>query len=185
MKINKSNFGWIFACCVLFVLLGLSLYLGVTGWFINTDISYTTDLELGKTLQIDVKKDMANAASINIDGSFLEGQSLPQIVSIKGLQDDGNMYIRAKVFVYTSSNETKKIDITETSNWQYNEDDSYYYFNDVLAPNDKVSLCSNIIINEGTNLNTGKKYIVTFVIEAIDESHDIIALWGKNPVENI
>lgn len=185
MKINKSNFGWIFACCTLTLLLGISIYLGVTGWFINTDMTYTTDLELGKTIQIDVDKNMSNAASLNLDGSFLEGQSLPQTISIKGLQDEGGLYLRAKVFVYTSDNETKKIDIVQTVNWQYDEVDGYYYFTDLLSPNDKVALCSHLLITEGTNLNTGKKYIVTFVVEAIDEGVNVVSVWGKNPLENI
>ena len=146
MKVDKSNFGWIFACCGLFLLLCISLFLGISGWFINTDMTYTTDLELGKTVQIDINKNEANGLSLSLEGSYLEGQSLPQIISIKGVQDDEKLYLRAKIFIYTSENETKNLDIVQTANWTYNEVDNYFYLNDLLSPNDKISLCSHIIL---------------------------------------
>lgn len=49
----------------------------------KNDFSYTTDLELGKTVSIDVKKNQANAISLSFDGSYLSGERLPQILSIK------------------------------------------------------------------------------------------------------
>lgn len=183
MKIDKSNFGWIFACCGLVVLLAISIYLGLSGWYINTDISYTTDLELGKTVQIDIDKNQSNAIALSLDGSFLEGQKLPQIISIKSVQDEKELYLRAKIFVYTSENETKKLEVENTANWLKNDD--YYYLTSLISPNDKVSLCSHLILPEDLNLQTGKKYIVTFIIESLDSDKDIIAFWGTNPIQNV
>lgn len=185
MKIDKSNFGWIFACCGLVVLLGISIFLGLSGWFINTDMTYTTDLELGKSVQIGIGKNEANAVSLSLDGSFLEGQRLPQIVSIKGTQSEEDMYVRAKIFVYTSENETKSLDLVQTVNWTYNEEDGYYYLNDLLSPNDKVSLCSHIILSENLNLNTGKKYLITIVAETLESGQNVKNIWGNDPLENV
>lgn len=184
MKIDKSNFGWIFACCGLVVLLGISIFLGVTGWFINTDVTYTTDLELGKTIQVDIDKNESNAVSLTLDGSFLEGQKLPQVISVKAIQDEGELFIRAKIFIYTSENETKKLEVDNTANWFKNEDD-YYYLTGTIAPNDKISLCSNIILPNGINLLTGRKYIVTIIFESLAQSQNVLTLWGINPLENV
>ena len=100
MKVNKDNFGWIFTSCALAILLGLSIYLGITGWYFKTDKSYTTDLELGKTVQFEVDKNQSNAISFNIDGSYLSGDRLPQIIAVKNASDS-NLFLRAKIFIYT------------------------------------------------------------------------------------
>ena len=185
MKIDKTNFGWIFACCVLVILLGISVFLGLSGWFMSTDISYTTDLELGKIVQIDLDKNQSNCVSLSLDGSFLEGQHLPQIVSIKSIRSENEQYIRVKIFIYTSENETKRLDVENTVNWDYNEEDNYYYLNSLASPNDKISFCSHIILPDGLNLSTGKKYIVTILAESLDSEQNVIAIWGKNPLENV
>lgn len=185
MKVDKSNFGWIFACCGLLVLLGISLFFGISGWFINTDMTYTTDLELGKTVQIDIGKNEANGVSLSLDGSFLEGQSLPQIILIKGVQNDEKLYLRAKIFIYTSENETKNLDIVQTINWTYNEEDKYFYLNGLLSPSDKISLCSHIVLTDGLNLKTGTKYIVTIIVQSLSESENVNNIWGIDPLENV
>jgi len=43
------------------LLLALSIYLGISGWYFKTDISYTTDLQLGKNVQIGVKENQASS----------------------------------------------------------------------------------------------------------------------------
>ena len=70
-NLSKTNYALVFISVSLALLLGLSIYLGVSGWYFKNDLSYTTDLELGKTVQVDVKKNEANSISMNFDGSFL------------------------------------------------------------------------------------------------------------------
>lgn len=183
MKLDKSNFAWIFTCIVLSILLGLSLYLGISGWFFKNENAYTTDLEIGKTIQIDIGKNQANAVSLNLDGSYLEGERLAQIISVKSMEDEQDLYLRAKIFVYTSDNQTKKMDIVETVNWTFDNEDNYFYFNDILNPNNKISLCSYLIVGEGSKLISSKKYIVTVVIESLDKTQDVEKIWGKNPIQ--
>lgn len=185
MKFSKENFGWIFISVGLALLLALSIYLGISGWYFKTEISYTTDLELGKTVQLDIKKNQANAISFSLDGSFLSGERLSQIVSIKNLDTEKSIYLRAKIYIYTGNNQTLKMDLIETINWSYNQDDGYYYFTDLLTPQNKVALCSHVVIDEETNLLTSNKYIVTILAEALDEDKDVDIIWGNNPLQNI
>ena len=183
MKINKSNFGWFFSCIFLGLLLILSVYLGYSGWYFKTESSLTTDLEIGKVVQIDLNKNSANALSMNLNGGYLEGQRLLQIISVKNISED-DIFVRAKIFVYTSDNQTKKMDIVTTSNWQYNSDDQYYYFKDLVSSNDKVSLCSALIIPDGSEFVSNKEYIVTVVFEGLDSQKDPVTFWGNNPLQN-
>ena len=184
MKFSKENFGWIFTSFALALLLGLSIYLGISGWYFKTEMSYTTDLELGKTVQFGVKQNESNAISFNLDGSYLAGERLPQLISIKNLDEENNLYLRAKIYICTGDNQTLKMNMVETVNWTYQED-GYYYFNDLLTPQNKVALCSYVFIDEDTDLLTNKKYIVTVTVESLDESQDIAQIWSYNPIQNV
>ncbi len=185
MKLKREYYGWLFVTVLLALLLALSIYLGISGWYFKTDISYTTDLQLGKNVQIGVKENQASSVSMNLDGSYLAGNRLPQLVSIKNLEDENSVFMRAKIFVYTGDNQTLKMDMVETVNWQFDENDGYYYFNDVLTKQNKVALCSHVIIDENASLQTNTKYIVTIVVEALGQDQDVLKIWGKNPIENV
>ena len=185
MKIKKENYVWIFSTVMMALLLALSIYLGISGWYFKTDYSYTTDLELGKNVQLGVKKNQANSISMNLDGSYLSGDRLPQLISIKNMDDETSVYLRAKIYIYTGDNQTLKMDMVETVNWVFDERDNYFYFDDILAKNNKVALCSHLIIDNETHLQTDTKYIVTIIVEALGKDEDVVRLWGKNPIENI
>ncbi len=185
MKISKSNFCWKFTCACLVILLALSIYLGISGWYFKNDISYTTDLKLGENVQVGIKKNQANSISMNLDGSFLAGERLPQVVSIKNSETDYDLYVRAKVFIYSGDNILMDMDIVETINWTYSINDGYYYFNELLPANNNVALCSYVIVGEDSILNTKTKYIVTFLIESLDSSEDVEQIWGTNPIQNV
>jgi hypothetical protein len=179
MKVNKSNFGWIFASIFLFILLAISVYLGLSGWYFKTESSLTTDLKIGQTVQLDLDKNSANAVSMNLSGSYLEGQMLPQIISIKNISND-DIFVRAKIFIYTSDNQTKKIGVSTSSNWTLDEEEKYYYLNEPLSSSGKVSFCSNIVILDDSGLWSSKDYIVTVVAESLDADQDISSIWREN-----
>ena len=184
MKFNKENFGWIFVSFSLTILLGLSIYLGISGWYFKTENSYTTDIQLGKTVQFGVDKNQSNAISFNLDGAYLAGERLPQIVSIKNVNEESSLYLRAKIYIYSGDNQTLKMNMVETVNWTYQED-GYYYFNDLLTPQNKIALCSYVFIDEETDLQTDTKYIVNIITESLDSNQDITQIWGINPIQNV
>lgn len=183
MKINKSNFGWLFACIGLFILLAISIYLGVRGFFFKTQNSYTTDLKLGQTIEGGLNKNQATSMSLNFSGDFLPGEKLPQIVSVKNSSNE-DLFVRAKVFIYNSQNQTQEINVIENSNWSKQED-GYFYLTDLISKEQKVNFCSHIIASEDFVTLSWKKYIVTFVFETLDSESDVISLWGINPIEII
>ena len=184
MKINKDNFGWIFTSALLAFLLAMSIYLGISGFYFKTQSSYTTDIVLGKNIQIDISKNMSNAVSFNLDGSYLSGERLPQIISIKNTEDEAGVYLRAKIFIYTSENKILDMGLVETVNWTFNKEDGYYYFNDVLSKQDKASLCSHVFVDENTSLQSNVKYIVTIIVESLGEDVEIQKIWTSNTIKN-
>ena len=184
MKFSRENFGWIFTCFALLVLLAIAIYLGASGWFFKNDISYTTDLELGKTVSTTITKNQANTISLTFDGSYLKGERLPQIVSITNTDNSQDIYLRAKVFVYSGSGINPNMDIVETINWTYNESDGYYYFNELLPKDSKATLCSYVIIDDN-NFLTRNRYILNFVFESLSSNEDVDSFWGINPIQNV
>ena len=184
MKFNKENFGWIFLCFGLLVLLAIAIYLGVSGWFFKNDASFTTDLELGKTVSTTISKNQASTISLTFDGSYLAGEKLPQIISVTNVDESSNIYLRAKVVVSSGSGTNPDMDIVSTINWTYNESDGYYYFNDLLSVDARATLCSYGIIGDG-NYISQNRYILTFIFESLSSSEDVQSLWGINPIQNV
>ena len=184
MKINKDNAGWIFCCVVLAGLLLLSIFLGVSGWYFKNDTAYTTDFQLGKSVQISLLANQASATSLNLEGAFLPGEELFQVVSVKNIEDDKSVYVRAKATIDTSIGQGE-LQLKETTNWLYNENDGYYYLLTTLSAQNKVALCSHIYTSDRYNLQSGKKYIISFVFESLDVDQDVDTIWGINPVQNI
>lgn len=184
MKLCKENFGWIFISASLLILLAIAIYLGASGWFFKNDISLTTDLELGKTVSTTITKNQANSISLTFDGSYLSGERLPQIISIKNGDDSDSLYVRAKVFVYTGDNVNLDMDIVETINWTKKQD-GYYYYNDLLNVDASSSLCSYVIVGSEGKFSSKKKYILNVVFESLSSSQDVESIWGVNPIQNI
>lgn len=183
MKKDKYFFSWLFAVIVLSVLLLLSIYLGLSGWYFKNQNSQVTDFKLGEFLQLESHKNSANSASLDYSGSFIGGEKLPQVVSIKNFDEEGDSYIRAKAFLSSSLHDQKQVFLTTSSNWIYNEQDGYYYFTESLPPQNKISLCSQIYLDRENDLSSRKSYIITFLVEALSVTEDIQKIWNFNPIE--
>lgn len=183
MKVQKKNYSWFFAVIVLSLLLALSIYLGLSGWYFSVQRPKVTDFVLGNNIEIVANKNSANSVSLNFNGSFISGEKLNQVVAIKSMQQEGNLYLRAKAFVYSSANEFQPVQLVTTQNWQYNMQDGYYYFTDSILPQSKVSLCTQIFIDEDYSLSSAQNYIITFLIETLSVDHTVEAFWGYNFIE--
>lgn len=184
MKLSKSNFGWLFACIGLVLLLALSIYLGVSGFFYRTGGSYTSDLVLGQNIEAGLHKNEATSLSLNFSGGFLPDERLNQVISVKNAEESANLYLRAKVFIYTSQNQVEELDVVQNSNWTKN-DDGYFYYNSLVNPLEQINFCSHVIVSNNLQVVSWKKYILTVVFETLDQSADILSLWGVNPVQNV
>lgn len=183
MKIEKKYYSWLFAVIVLSILLAVSVYLGLSGWYFSVQDPKVTDFVLGNNIEIVGHKNSANSVSLNFNGAFISGDKLNQVVAVKNLDQEGNFYLRAKAFVYSSANEFEPISLVTTENWQFNMQDGYYYFKDAVLPQSKISLCTQIYLDEQYSLSSAENYIITFLIETLSVDHTIEAFWGYNFIE--
>lgn len=183
MKKDKYFYSWLFAVIILASLLVLSIYLGISGWYFSNDNTRVTDFQLGSNIEIEANKNSANAVSLNFNGAFIPGEKLNQIVAIKNYEQDYEIYVRGKAYLYTSANEFQPLSLITTQNWVFNENDGYYYFKNTIPAQNKISLCSQIYLDESLILKSTENYIITFLVETLTVDHTIEAFWGYNFIE--
>lgn len=184
MKINRENATWVFVVAVLVILLGLSIYLGASGWYFSSETNYTTDFQIGKTVQVAVQENEAEAIALNLEGSFLPEEKLPQIIAVKNGSAEKGVFVRAKAKIENEMGENQ-LWLAQTSNWFYNEEDGYYYYSDLLTSQNKVSLCSYVYTDKSVLFQSSKRYMITIIFETLDENQDVISLWGINPIQSV
>lgn len=178
MKVSKENFGWIFSCVALGIALVISIILGYSGFYFKNTGSYVADLKLGDVIQLDMRKNQAGSISVNLDGSFLPGDKLDQEINIKNLEVEDEIYLRAKIYIYSAESKIINIGISPSANWKYNADDGYYYYSSPLAPQNKTNLSSYIVLDENDHLYSNKKYIVTLLAESFSDKTMAQNLWN-------
>ena len=183
MKKDKAFYGWLFVCIVLVILLGISIFLGISGWYFKVDNSLETDIVLGENVQVDIKRNMAQTASLSFPGNYLNGEKLAQNISVKNIDEEKDLFLRAKISVYSNNNSENQIDLIENVNWTRNED-GYFYFNELLQSTAKASLCSFIVIGEESNFDCDKNYIFSVIFESLDSGQDVEGIWGVQPIVN-
>ena len=180
---KKTFYSLIFAIVVLSLLLILSFYLGVSGWYFSNEKKHVTDFQLGNNLEFSVKKNQANSLSQVLSGSFLPGERFNQVIAIKNTSQEDDLFIRARGFVYSSANEKEPINFEVTSGWVYNDQDGYYYFNKILPAQNKISLCTQVYLDEGYILASNQNYIISFLVETISSTLNAEAFWEYNFIE--
>lgn len=180
MKQDRVYHGWLFATVALLIMLGISIYLGVSGWYFNTDFSQVCDLELGKNIEVSIKDNQCSTCSFSFSGGVLPGEKLPQVISVRNGAEDTSLYLRAKVYIFMEGNALAEVSLVNNSNWFYNED-GYYYFTEKLTSKGKIGLCSHVMIDERAELSGEKSYIITCAFESLSEEVDTVKLWGIDP----
>lgn len=177
MKVSKENFGWIFSCVALAVGLIISIILGFTGMYCQNASTFLNDLKLGDNLQLEMRENQANSMSVNIDGSYLPNEKLKQDLFVKNFELEKDIFLRAKVYIFSTESKIINVGIDLAPNWKYNLQDGYYYYNGALAPQNKTILASNIIIDESAQLFSSKKYILTVLAESLSDKNQAENLW--------
>lgn len=174
-KLSKATYGFIFAIVALVILLAVSLYLGLSGWFYANVISLESDIKLGQTVNITLTENEAKAVSFTFPGSFLPEQKIDQFINVTN-NAENNLHIRAKAVVFDYSNGEVGVEIGISDHWTEHED--YYYFDEPLLKSNKISLGSYIKLSPDKYFDSTKSYVVTIVVEALAEDLDRNVIWG-------
>ncbi len=178
-KIKKQQFLFIFSICGLIILLGISIFLGVSGWYYTLEKKQDFEIANGETMLVEVNKNQSNTLSFLLNGSLLQGQNISQKVNVLNSGEEG-VYLRVKAYTHTMKGDFK-CGISALSLWNENAD-GYYYFQEALNPNARAGVCDAIKLNEEIYLNSQKKYILTLMFETIGESVDVDAFWGNGKI---
>ncbi len=137
-----------------------------------------SDLTVGDTISIIVQNNSAAVASVTMDGGFLQNESVPQIVQINAQNLKGAVNVRVKAELFGGENIA--FDFVTTDHF-VKDVDGYYYLDTPLQEGNKATFCSYIVIPEGVQLVSSKKYILTFVVETLNVENDAELIW-KNQV---
>ena len=173
---NKSHIGWLFAVIALSILLIVSIVLGMNGYYFSMSfLRAKSDISIGKTATIEVLPDEASVLSFTFDGSYLPKEKLPQKVQISAVNSDKDLLVRVKSRVF--GEETgKSLEFVTDDRFVY--DGEYYTFQDVLGSGGKTLFCEYIQIPEENSLSSKEKYILSIVVESVENTIENQLKWG-------
>lgn len=179
MKKDKTYYGFLFTIVVLFILLGISIYFGLSGWFYSISSTDTDiDLMLGKKIVVAVEPNQTSAVSFGLKGEYIPHEKLLQIIKINAENLNKDVFVRVKGILFNSQNDISEIEFETTDNWVY--DGGYYYLTDSLKGGNNVTFSSKVIVPDNVVLRSDKSYLVTVIVETLDTTFDSELIWGKN-----
>ena len=103
----KKSYPYIFTIIILVVLLGISLYLGFSGYLFSVAMNnISSDLTLGETVEVEISPNEASVLSFTLDGSYLPNEKISQVVQIRASDVDKEMRVRVKAEIFARDNLT-------------------------------------------------------------------------------
>lgn len=173
---NKTHIGWLFAVIGLSILLVVSIILGINGYYFSMSfLRAKSDISIGKTATIEVLPDEASVLSFTFDGSYLPKEKLPQKVQISAVNSDKNLLVRVKTRLFGDEADDKMEFLTDE---KFVYDGEYYTFQEVLGGGGKVLFCDYIQIPAENNLSSKEKYILSIVVESVEDTLENELKWG-------
>lgn len=175
-NMKKSSIPWLFAVIFLTILLFVSVYLGVTGFYFSANyLSSNTDLTIGDTVSIVAKTNQSTPFSMTFDGSFLTGEALRQVIQINSENTSDDVYLRVKATVF-GGEEEKNLEFVTTDHFEMKED-GYYYYDEALNAGNKITFCNYIVIPASSKFVSKEKYVLTLTVETLSTSVDASTIW--------
>ena len=176
---KKTSLAWLFTVIGLVILLAISVFLGLSGYYFSTAFLHQkTDLIVGDKITIGVKPNETSVVSLTFDGGYLPEENIPQVVEIEGLDLNKNVYLRVKALC-SSNDEKMEFDFVSSSHFE-KANDGYYYFDDALKGGNRVNFASYLVFPRDKTFVGNKKYILSIVVETLSEELDIAEIWQKN-----
>ena len=173
---NKSHIGWLFAVIALSILLIVSIVLGMNGYYFSMSfLRAKSDISIGETATIEVLPDEASVLSFTFDGSYLPKERLPQKVQISAVNSNKDLLVRVKSRVFGEETGQNLGFVTDD---RFVYDGEYYVFQDVLGSGGKTLFCEYIQIPEDSNLSSKEKYILSIVVESVENTFENQLKWG-------
>ena len=173
-KINKEKM-YVFFIILLSVLLVGLFVLTTTGLFYKGEQKSDLSFQAGKSFVIDVEKTGCEVMSFEFDGAFLSGEFLKQNILIKN-SEDSDFFVRAKVEVFCENRCDLNVEVDVLEGWTRKENE--YLFDGVLSASSTIGFCKGFSLDEKEQLESSKRYILTFCVETLSTEFDRVAVWG-------
>lgn len=168
---KKEYVGWLFAVIVLSVLLAVSIFLGVTGYFSSvTYLVSHSDLVVGDNVVVHVLPNQASVFSFTFDGAYLPDETIPHTIQISASNLNADVRVRVKAVVFGLDDVTP-FEFVTNEHFE-KQADGYYYFDDVLTGGNKITFSNYIIMPDSNDFVSNQKYVVTFVVETLETKFD-------------
>ena len=178
---KKSTYPWLFAVIILVILFFIVLGLGFSGYFFSISMAKSeTDLNLGETICLNLQPNETSVASFTIDGSYMPGERLPQIIQLKANDLDVALKVRVRAEVF-STNNTIDLDFVTGQGFDKAED-GYYYYNQELLGGSKITFSNYIVLPENATFSSKEKYVLSIIVENLNAEFDVNTIWN---LENV
>lgn len=174
-KLSKTTYGFIFTIILLVLTLGVVLYLAISGWFYTNTTQLKSDMEIGQTVNIDMRDNEAQVVSFTVPGAYLPGQKIDQFINITNISDK-DLYLRAKIVLFDFETGEGKMQAGITEHWT--ERNGEYFFEDKLLKSNKIAFASYIKLLDEKYFDSTKSYIISVVVESLDSTLDRTQIWG-------
>lgn len=174
-KLSKTTYGFIFTIVLLVLALGVILYLAISGWFYTNTTKLESDMEIGQTVNIDIKENEAKVVSFSIPGAYLPGQKIDQFINVTNISNK-DLYLRAKIVLFDFETGEEKMEAGITEHWT--ERDGEYVFDEKLLKSNKVAFASYVKLLDEKYFDSTKSNIISIVVESLDSSLNRVQIWG-------
>lgn len=173
---NKSHIAWLFAVIALSILLVVSIILGINGYYFSMSFMQSkSDISIGETATIEVLPDKASVLSFTFDGAYMPKEKLPQKIQISAKNSDKDLLVRVKSRLFGDETDEKLEFLTDD---RFVYDGEYYYFREVLGFGGRILFCDYIQIPEKNNLSSKEKYILSIVVESVENTPENQDKWN-------
>lgn len=175
---KKRSVAWLFIVIGLSVLLAISVYLGLSGYYFSTAFLHSnSDIVVGDFVTINVLPNQSNVASFTFDGGYLPEEKISQVVQIEASDLNADVAVRVKAVVFGAEQESQ-FEFVTTEHFE-EADDGYYYFNGVLNGGNKVTFCNYLKVPKGSKFVGNEKYVLSLVVETLESRFDVDEIWKK------
>ena len=175
---SKERFCYVFAICLLLLVIGVLIFLYFSGRLYASNISQVSNIPINSSVFIKVNENEASAISFDISGGLIPGEKIPENINISNQSED-ELYLRSKAFVYTAEYGLVGISLEVNQNWEL-KDDGYYYFIGTIQPNQTIGLASQMILNNEYSLSNKQRYIINVIVETLKKTQNMCDIWHNN-----
>lgn len=179
---RKNSRLTIWIIVALSILLLLSVILGVSGAYFQSNDTTSGNITTGNPVVIDITQGGASAVSLTFSEAAMPGDVFDQPISVTAPTNTSDAVLRAKLTISNDGGLSAPVTATTADTWVVGTDD-YYYYNGVISAGNTVDFISQVTVPTSlTNEDANKTNTITVVVEAIQHANAAASqVWTTAP----